>query len=114
REECVDWADGKQWRRDDDGAPKRRSRQKRDVNSTLHSEGRFLADNVQTIQVRPQGFWNGDRSVLLLVILKNCNPRPSHREPRSVQCMDESHFAVGWPKPNVCSPRLEITEVTAG
>src|ERR1700691_3519627 len=50
--------------------------------------------NAVRANVGPQNFWHGDRSIFLLIILHERNPRASDRESRAVERVHEFAFAA--------------------
>src|SRR5262245_55250541 len=65
-------------------------------------------------QVRPQGFRNHDRAVLLLIVLHDCDPGSSHCQSRAVQSMHKSRLlARAWPILYVGAAGLKSVEIAA-
>src|SRR5262249_48400553 len=83
--------------------------------SQAESNDGFRPDHSQAVNVWTQGFRNNDRTVLLLIVLHDCDPRPSHREPGPVQCMDKPRLLARCrPVFNIGSASLENIENAEG
>src|SRR5215470_8411227 len=83
--------------------------------SQAQSNYGFTLDHCLTVNIRTQGFRNDDRAVLLLIVLHDCDPGPSHGEPGPIQRVDKPDlFAGSWPISNVGPASLERIEIAAG
>src|SRR5581483_8065512 len=72
-------------------------------------------DRLETAHVRAKRLRDRDRSVLLLIILEDCNQGSTDGEPRSVERVDELHFrAAARAELDVGAPRLKRFAVAAG
>src|SRR5215831_20264000 len=82
--------------------------------SQAQSNDGFRPDDGQPVNVWTQGFRDNDRTVLLLIVLHDCDPRPSHREPGPIQRMDKPRFfARCRPVFNIGAASLESIEIAA-
>src|SRR5262245_56781948 len=82
--------------------------------SQAQSNDGFRPDHGQPVNVWTQGFRDNDRTVLLLIVLHDCDPGPSHREPGAIQRVDKPDlFTRSRPVFNIGSTSLESKEIAA-
>lgn len=72
----------------------------------------FGFDDFKSAHIRPQNFWNEQRTIFLLIIVANANHNAGCRQSGTVQGVDKNILAVdlGF---NPCAARLEIFKVAA-
>src|SRR5262245_10864862 len=82
--------------------------------SQAESNDGFRPDHSLAVSVWTQGFRNNDRTVLLLIVLHDCDPGPSHSEPGPVQRVDKPYlFARARPVFDVGPASLETIKIAA-
>src|SRR5690606_29597442 len=70
----------------------------------------------QACHVRTKRSWDGDRAVLVLIVLHDGKQEPPDGDARAIEGVNElSPLAAAWPVPCIHATRLEVSAVrTAG